>query len=543
MKYTHALWSLFLPLIILWSLLGQAQQLRLKNKNSDGQFEQLKNELRDFRSQPSNKNKQGYTALIDKFDYFSKANSRNRFSGAASFYAARLREEVGGLSGKAEDFSATVEAYISYVDRFPADEMADEALYRAAKIYATRLANKAAAAELLRKIVKRNISTSYYLARAMSQLASLSEKYKTIIAVEKSVANNQQQVTIRLNGKVPFSSGELAAFGKYPRRLYLDLKPLKLKNNFQEELSGFGIRRLRYAQFHSDIGRIVFELDRDAIYVIDSDSPTDTITISVGTPGRGTLAKNITAPGTRVKNQIIPLNIDSPLQKGFKVVIDPGHGGNDPGAIGPNNVQEKLVTLQLAKRIAQHLRTQMPDVSVYLTRTDDRTLSLSERTEFANRARADLFISVHANAAVSRAIEGIETYYLDITNDRYAIRLAARENEVSEAQVSDLEYILADLTMKSNTQHSIKLGDSIQKSMLSKVRESWRDTKDLGLKHALFYVLMGAKMPAILIESSFISNPKEEKRLTESAYQDALANGVVLGIQRYMSNLGATRRP
>jgi N-acetylmuramoyl-L-alanine amidase len=147
--------------------------------------------------------------------------------------------------------------------------------------------------------------------------------------------------------------------------------------------------------------------------------------------------------------------------------------------------------------------------------------------------KADLFISIHVNASPNRSTAGIETYYLNITHDRYALRLAARENAMSETETSNLEYILADLAMKSSVTDSIRLGRLVQTSMCGHMGTDWDDIRDLGLKSAMFYVLMGAKMPAILVETAFISNKTEEKRLKQDKYQDALAEGIVKGIKRY----------
>lgn len=218
----------------------------------------------------------------------------------------------------------------------------------------------------------------------------------------------------------------------------------------------------------------------------------------------------------------------APEIKPFRIVLDPGHGGDDPGAIGKSGLREKDVTLAVSKRVKALIEQKMPGSEVMLTRDTDKTLSLPARTEFANREKADLFISIHVNASPNRDTSGIETYYLNITHDRYALRLAARENAMSESETSNLEYILADLAMKSSVTDSIRLGQLVQNSMCGMI-----ETRDLGLKSAMFYVLMGAKMPAILVETAFISNKAEEKRLGQDTYQGSLAEGIVKGVKRY----------
>jgi N-acetylmuramoyl-L-alanine amidase len=214
------------------------------------------------------------------------------------------------------------------------------------------------------------------------------------------------------------------------------------------------------------------------------------------------------------------------------VVIDPGHGGSDPGAIGPTGLQEKDVTLKVAKRVAARLEKEL-GLNVVLTRDRDKTLSLEERAAIANDARADLFVSVHVNASPNRKAYGIETFYLNTTDDRYAIRLAARENAGSEKSIGDLQFILADLVTKSNVDDSRRLARAVQSGMVAQTGKRYSDVKDLGLKSALFYVLIGVRMPSVLVETSFISNRREEKRLRQDAYLDALADGIVRGVREF----------
>jgi len=215
------------------------------------------------------------------------------------------------------------------------------------------------------------------------------------------------------------------------------------------------------------------------------------------------------------------------------IVLDPGHGGSDPGAIGPTGLREKDVTLKVAKRIAEKLRKEL-DVNVILTRETDQDLSLEQRAAIANEAHADLFLSVHVNASPNRRAYGIETFYLNTTDDRYAIRLAARENAGSEKSIGDLQFILADLVTKSNVDDSRRLGSAVQANAVSQMSKRFGDIKDLGVKNALFFVLIGVKMPSILIESSFISNRREEGRLRQNPYLDAIADGVVRGVRSFI---------
>ncbi|WP_434391449.1 N-acetylmuramoyl-L-alanine amidase [Melittangium boletus] len=219
-----------------------------------------------------------------------------------------------------------------------------------------------------------------------------------------------------------------------------------------------------------------------------------------------------------------------------RVVIDAGHGGHDTGAIGRKGTREKDVTLAISRKLAQQLREQ--GMEVLLTRDEDRYLKLEERAHVANEARGDLFISIHCNAAESGKLRGIETYTLNTSADRYSIRLAARENAMSEKGISDLQFILADLATKANTSESTRLATQVQKNLVGHLSSQYSDVKNLGTKEALFYVLLGAKMPAILVETAFLSHAEEEKRLASEAYQDEVAKAIAQGVLGFVGGRG-----
>lgn len=217
-----------------------------------------------------------------------------------------------------------------------------------------------------------------------------------------------------------------------------------------------------------------------------------------------------------------------------RVVIDPGHGGHDTGAIGKDGTREKDVTLAISQKLAAELKER--GLEVILTREDDRYLKLEDRAQLANEARGDLFISVHCNSATNRKLRGVETYTLNISSDRYSIRLAARENASTEKGISDLQFILADLATKANTGESTRLASLVQKSLVTQLTREYSDIKDLGNKEALFYVLLGAKMPSILVETAFLSHPEEEKRLASEEYQEDVAKAIAQGVEDFLGD-------
>ncbi len=215
----------------------------------------------------------------------------------------------------------------------------------------------------------------------------------------------------------------------------------------------------------------------------------------------------------------------------YVVVIDPGHGGDDTGAIGPGGIEEKEVALSLALKVADELRSS--GFKVLLTRADDRFIPLEDRTAFANGNGADLFISIHANAAASRDANGVETFFLNFeATDEDARRVAAFENNAplvvkrAGEESSDLKEILLDLENTGAHHESSRLAEAVHLSMLKYSTGG----ENRGVKQAPFAVLVGATMPAILVESGFISNPGEEKRLASDKGQHRIARSIAEGI-------------
>lgn len=229
----------------------------------------------------------------------------------------------------------------------------------------------------------------------------------------------------------------------------------------------------------------------------------------------------------------------------FVVVIDPGHGGADTGAVGRHGGEEKSVNLSVALKIAERLRKN-PDIKVLLTRADDTFVPLNERASFANANGADVFVSIHSNAASSRRVTGVETFFLSIdATDDDAENTAALENAVVapdgtriQSEADDLKNILSDMTMTESHHESSRLAEVVQASLLKALGKQNR-----GVKQAPFVVLHGAEMPAVLVEIGFISNPAEEKRLQSKDEQARIAESVtqgVLGFKKtfYRRNIG-----
>jgi len=214
------------------------------------------------------------------------------------------------------------------------------------------------------------------------------------------------------------------------------------------------------------------------------------------------------------------------------IVIDAGHGGKDPGGIGVGNLYEKLIALALSKKVGALLSAK--GYTVLFTRETDNYIPLKERTAFANRHRADLFLSIHANASENSKANGIETYYLNVAStDKNAELIAARENANSGYSIQELESLLKGLIVESKSEDSRRLAEHVQRELVIAT-----GAIDRGVKHARFVVLIGTTVPAILIETGFLTNPTEAQKLTSDTYQQKVASAIVQGVEKFLGNAG-----
>jgi N-acetylmuramoyl-L-alanine amidase len=204
--------------------------------------------------------------------------------------------------------------------------------------------------------------------------------------------------------------------------------------------------------------------------------------------------------------------------------------------MNPDGTKEKDVVLEMGLRLAKKIREEL-GIDVVMTRSSDIFIPLEERTAIANKVNADLFISIHANSSLSKSAAGIETYYLNLAKTEKAARVAARENNTSLDKVNLLQAILFDLMANYKLNDSARLADDVQKNLYRKIDKQFGGTRNLGVKQGPFYVLVGATMPSILVETAFISNGTEVERLKNSKYQDTTVSGIVEGIREYIASL------
>lgn len=340
------------------------------------------------------------------------------------------------------------------------------------------------------------------------------------------------RVVIELSRAVPYQVHMLK-----DGRLYIDIEETWIGKQHREPVTfaaGQGLRRVRAGQNTLRRARVVMDLDgpyrRHRTYSFPDPFRivTDLYPDETGAPAEG---KHSSAP-PRSSSEF-----DSrPVRR---VVIDPGHGGKDPGAIGTRGTREKDVVLRVALRVRDRLRA--AGLETHLTRDSDRYLSLEERTARANQLDADVFVSIHANASPNRKTRGLETYLLDTRYDGHTARVAARENGTTIEGLNETQRILASLRFGYNERYAARLAHEVHDSLYRSLVRKHRTARDLGVKHGPFLVLFMTDMPSILIETGFLSNRSEEKWLRNRDVLDTMAEGIAAGILAYRDDHGRRR--
>ena len=253
--------------------------------------------------------------------------------------------------------------------------------------------------------------------------------------------------------------------------------------------------------------------------------------------GKPDLAHPVTAPqptrdGQATLTRTLGLKIG-------RIVVDAGHGGYDTGTIGPTGLMEKDLCLDIALRLGKIIQQRLPGAEVVFTRSDDTFIPLEERTRIANEAKADLFISIHANSSHDHGARGIETYYLNLKGSPDAMEVAARENASAQENIHDLEDLIKKITQSEKIDESREFASDIQESLAKRILKTNRSIKDRGVRKAPFVVLIGADMPSILTEISFLSNPADEQLLKKPEHRQKVAEGLYQGVASYLQSLNS----
>ncbi len=328
-------------------------------------------------------------------------------------------------------------------------------------------------------------------------------------------------------GKVrDFNFNELPS----PDRVYIDIYQARLNpvlHNQTYSVESDYLSQIRVAQKTPSTVRVVVDLDFSAAYYRVWHLPEPFRIIIDVYPKKSP----VPPPPPKLKTSMIR-QLGLGIQR---VVIDPGHGGKDPGCVGKNKHQEKEVVLDVALRLKKLLEPL--GLEVILTRETDIYLAPETRTVIANQKQADLFISIHANASRNRKLSGVETFFLNLSQDPSVVETAARENATSTKSISEMGDTIQKILQNTKIPESKELAQIVQKNLVESLSQKYRGVNNLGVKGGPFWVLIGAEVPSVLVEISFLSNPTEEERLRTSEYRQRIAQGIYQGIIAYKSSL------
>ncbi|PLX91614.1 MAG: hypothetical protein C0620_10735 [Desulfuromonas sp.] len=507
----------------------------------------------------------------------------------AYYLLGQAHEKLYAVSRVEKDALAAADYYQSLVQHYPHSSLADDALLFRARLQCEVLNHEDGARRdcslILQKYPDGDMSR-----QAAELLASLPPAAQPIVVPPRPTPpaptssasppamapptsgritvsdirywsdNDHSRIVLDLNGAPTYRVNTLPPSQKdnTSARLYIDLlrtnKAAKVPS--QQNITSGIVKRIRVGENPEGM-RVVFDLKELTRYklitltnpsrlVIDlanyqgavlKDDPPQLETAVV--PPKGTDQDQITqvlqqVPANEPPQVHIP-DVAAKPQGQLRIVVDAGHGGKDPGAVGPGKLYEKDVVLKLAKTLAAQLRSSLK-CEVLLTRDRDIYIPLLERTAYANEVDADLFISIHANASPNKSAHGIETFFLNFSKNDKAMAIAARENGMSLQEVGDLELILFDMMANSKINESSRLAAEIQSSLVDNLSRKYSNIKDLGVRQGPFHVLLGATMPSVLVEVAFISHSQEAKRLNSRTYRDRSADAIVEGVRNYLQS-------
>ena len=490
----------------------------------------------------------------------------------ALYRAADLYTKLYKYSNESKDPDTALALYREVVTQHGKHSLADDAQYKIGEIYyKTKKDPSQAYVEFLKVDVRFPKGDMRPKAKKMlDKLAvTLNKKIKRENGAQESISGNERamvkdirywstpnytRVVIDVKAPVKYEHHLLEPDPdhKKPRRLYLDLQNARVSKRIDSvvPIKDDLLQKARAGQYTENTVRVVLDMEKLGGYNVFH--LYDPFRIVVDVRGfekrkpKPQLKPELSAKKRKIRHGIRKTKepdqtISLARQLGLnvnRIVIDPGHGGKDPGCKFHKGYQEKDITLALAKHLASRLKKEI-GCEVFLTRDKDVFLSLEQRTAIANMKKADLFISLHVNAHKDGRIHGLETYFLNMATDQQAVMVAARENATSEKNISDLQTILNDLMLNTKIRESSRLAHQVQNGMVGGARKQYGEIKikSLGVKQAPFYVLIGAQMPAILVEVGFLSNPPERKRLMSNAYQERLATGICDGIKCYIESI------
>ncbi len=493
-----------------------------------------------------------WLGCIEKFQAVYKHNPSGPWAAAGLYMSGTLYQELYRRSFKKSDKKAALDIYKRIIKGYPKSSYKRKAENAIRNLFPKGVPKIASKSKIRKQshvtppeddIAKQIKKLSYEKTPVKRDIKGPLLKTGTVVGLRFWSNPSYTRVVIDADSEMSYSHRLLKEdiSIRKPHRLYVDLNNSRLGKDIKKyiPINDNLLSDVRAGQYTSDMVRVVVDIKSFKTYKIFSLKNPFRIVIDVW--GKTARATGMLVKRDKKGGKIAPGALAKQLALGVRrIVIDPGHGGRDYGAPGYlKGVHEKNVVLKVARRLAKKIREKL-HCEVVMTRTSDRHLTLEERTAIANTKNADLFISIHTNAARDRRAYGIETFFLNLATDDDAILVAARENATSTKNISDLQTILSDLMQNAKINESSRLAAHVQRCMCKDLRRSYSRIKNKGVKQAPFYVLLGAQMPAILIETAFISNSRDCKRLVNSKYQDRMCDAIVNGIREYIKETSPT---
>ncbi len=494
------------------------------------------------------KDRESWLQCIEKFYASYRNDPAGPKAAAGLFMTGKLYADLYGFSNQNSDLQAAHTMYERIIEKFPDSRYRVKAKLLIDSMPPWAKANSNRKQDDLAEVINANAHSSSSATNSPAEKnSSLLDGLGTVEDLRFWSNPNYTRVVIDASQETTYYHHLLKkdpALNK-PQRLYIDLEQSRLGENIKRNIpiNDDLLSDARAGQYSSDSVRVVVDIKSFKTYKVFSLKDPFRIVIDVWGTSDNKIYRQPPPVMTSKRNGKLPAGaLAKQLALGVsRIIIDPGHGGRDYGAPGYlKGVHEKDVVLQISRRLARKIRKEL-GYEVFLTRNSDKYLTLEERTAIANTKSADLFISIHTNSHKDRRAYGIETYFLNLATDDDAIRVAAMENATSTKNISDLQSILSDLMQNAKINESSRLAGYVQSSMVGHLKNRrYSRIKDKGVKQAPFYVLLGAQMPAVLVETSFISNPRECKRLTLPIYQERLCEAIIKGIETYIRETSPT---
>ena len=535
------------------------------------QYRQAKAYYQNLTSTKRGKQRKNWKVCVRAFRRLYKTYPNHEVASKSLFMLGKIYHDMYVRSNNPLDLGEAIAYYEDITTLYPKNNLADDALYAIGRIYLTDKKNKNKAATTFAKIAAiypngdmasgathqlqqikgtrqpspapspatdiqiksitpRAIKIAKTIELPPKNQPSPSGKPATILPLRHWSSKRYTRIVVETTDPVTFKHQILKETKNKPRRLYIDLLNCRLSPEVADivPIQDGLLRQVRNAQYDADTVRVVLDTQANI---------SDYKVFSLGNPFRvvidvmSTDQKKASGPSGEALSLVRQLGLGI-----RRIVIDPGHGGKDPGTSNPGGLKEKDIVLKVARKVAVKLKA-MLGCQVVLTRDRDIFIPLEERTAIANSKEGDLFLSIHVNAAPQSKVRGIETYVLDLASNKDAMRLAALENATSARQLSDLQSILVDLLNNSKLHESVKLAELVQQEMVTGIGRKYSNINDLGVKKAPFIVLIGAQMPAILTEIAFLSNPTEAKHLKSDKYLTTVADHIAQGVSLYVDSM------